>query len=131
MGSRAFGAEIRIDFGNCAGSMSGHLLPSGSERDVLTIDQRSVHVSLVDAVTPFVFVRAADIGADGHESPSQLAGNADVMRRLECVRGWAAQVLKLVVKPDDATEETPNVGKPDQANPTPQAKQPDGGDGKK
>lgn len=102
-------SPILIDFGNCAGSMSGQLLPSGNERDVLNIDGRSVHVSLVDAATPFVFVRAADIGADGQESPSQLATNADVMRRLECVRGWAAQVLKLVVKPDEATAKTPNV----------------------
>jgi hypothetical protein len=102
-------SSIRIDFGNCAGSMSGVLLPSGNERDVLTIDGRSVHVSLVDATTPFVFVRAADICADGHESPAQLTGNADLMRKLEQVRGWAAHVLKLVGKPEDATATTPNV----------------------
>lgn len=102
-------SPIRIDFGNCAGSMSGQLLPSGNERDVLTIDGRSVHVSLVDAATPFVFVRADDVGAYGHESPSQLASNAELMRRLETVRAWAARILKLVCSTEDAAAKSPNV----------------------
>jgi hypothetical protein len=102
-------SPIRLDFGDCAGSMSGRLLPTGQERDVITIDGRNIPVSLVDAATPFVFVRATDIGAGGHELPSQLANMPEAMRRLEHIRAWAAGILGLVENSEDAAAKTPNV----------------------
>jgi len=103
------GARIRLDFGNCAGALSGKLLPTGRVCDRVEIDGRNIEVSLVDAATPFVFVRAADIGARGTERPEEILAAPALMARLEAVRGWAAQVLGLVEGPDRAAAVTPNV----------------------
>lgn len=103
------GAQIMLDFGDCSGAMTGKLLPTGSARDTITIDGRSVEVSLVDAATPFVFVRAADVGAKGTEAPAEIAANADLMRRLEQARSWAAVVVGRVQDASEATEKSPNV----------------------
>jgi len=103
------GARIMLDFGNCSGTMTGKLLPTGSPRDVLTIDERRVEVSFVDAATPFVFVRAADLGANGTESPAQISADPALMARLEQVRGWAAQLMGRVSDPAEAAEKTPNI----------------------
>jgi 2-methylaconitate cis-trans-isomerase PrpF len=102
-------ARIMLDFGNCSGTMTGKLLPTGSSRDVLTIDGRRVEVSFVDAATPFVFVRAADVGATGTESPAQISADPALMDRLEQVRGWAAQFMGRVTNPREAAEKTPNI----------------------
>ncbi len=103
------GAQIMLDFGDCSGAMTGKLLPTGSARDTITIDGRTVEVSLVDAATPFVFVRAADVGATGTENPTEIAANADLMRRLEQARSWAAVVVGRVQDASEATEKSPNV----------------------
>jgi len=103
------GARIMLDFGNCSGTMTGKLLPTGSPRDVLTIDERRVEVSFVDAATPFVFVRAADVGATGTESPAQISADPALMARLEQVRGWAARLMGRVSDPKEAAEKTPNI----------------------
>jgi len=103
------GAGIVIDFGNCAGSMSGRLLPTGAPRDTLEIAGKQVTVSFVDAATPFVFVAARDLGAAGTELPAQIAADAALMDALEAIRGWAAVVLGRVTRPEDARNTTPNV----------------------
>jgi 2-methylaconitate cis-trans-isomerase PrpF len=103
------GAAIRLDFGNCAGAVSGKLLPTGSARDSISINGQDIEVSLVDAATPFVFVNAADIGAIGTELPDDLRANDEVMSRLEQVRGWAAVVLGLVTDARDARAKSPNI----------------------
>lgn len=103
------GAAIRLDFGNCAGAVSGKLLPTGSARDRISIDGRNIEVSLIDAATPFVFVNAADIGATGTELPVELRSNDALMSRLEQVRGWAAVALGLVDDASAARAKTPNL----------------------
>lgn len=103
------GAAIRLDFGNCAGAVSGKLLPTGSVRNRISIAGRDIEVSLIDAATPFVFVNAADIGAIGTELPDELRGNDTVMSRLEQVRGWAAVILGLVDDAGTARAKSPNL----------------------
>lgn len=103
------GAAIRLDFGDCSGAVSGKLLPTGAARDTIQVDGRAVEVSLIDAATPFVFVRAADIGATGTELPDELRSNDTIMGRLEQVRGWAAVVLGLVASPELARARSPNI----------------------
>lgn len=103
------GAQIMLDFGDCKGALTGKLLPTGNARDTIVIDGRPVEVSLVDAATPFVFVKAADVGAQGSESPSEIAANAPLMRRLEEARSWAAHAVGRVADPADATAKSPNV----------------------
>jgi len=103
------GSKISLDFGNCAGAVSGKLLPTGSVRDVTAIRGKDVPVSLVDAATPFVFVPAAMLSATGAETPADILGNARLMDDLEAVRGWAAEVLGLAPSARDAARITPNV----------------------
>jgi 2-methylaconitate cis-trans-isomerase PrpF len=103
------GATIRLDFGDCSGAVSGKLLPTGHSIDQVFINNQEISLSLIDAATPFVFVRAQDIGATGYETPDQMRGNASLMATLEKVRGWAAVQLGIVNKPEDALAKSPNV----------------------
>jgi methylitaconate Delta-isomerase len=102
-------ARIMLDFGDCGGSVTGKLLPTGSTRDRITLDGRPVEVSLVDAATAFVFVRATDVGATGAESAAELSANPALMNRLEQVRGWAARAIGRVSDASQAAEQSPNV----------------------
>lgn len=103
------GAAIRLDFGDCSGAVSGRLLPTGNARDEIEIEGNRISVSLIDAATPFVFVRADDIGATGIETPEVLRSNLEIMQRLEQVRGWAAKVLGLVQDATQAQAVSPNI----------------------
>lgn len=103
------GAPIRLDFGNCAGAVSGKLLPTGRARDAVSMDGRIIELSLIDAATPFVFVNAIDIGATGTELPDVLRANDMLMSRLEQVRGWAAVQLGLVAEANEARAKSPNI----------------------
>ena len=69
------GATIRLDFGDCSGAVSGKLLPTGNSVDLVMINHQEILLSLIDAATPFVFVRASDIGATGYETPDQMRSN--------------------------------------------------------
>lgn len=103
------GAPIYLDFGDCTGSVSGKLLPTGVGTDVIKVDGLKVRVSLVDAATPFVFVAAADIGASGIELPDAMSKDERLVPRLESIRGWAATELGLVRTPELARKLSPNV----------------------
>lgn len=103
------GAPIYLDFGNCAGAVSGTLFPTGNRQDEIVIDGKPVRVSLVDAATPFVFVWASDIGATATESPDAMAADAGLLERLEAARAWAAVRLGLVERAEDAVSTSPNI----------------------
>lgn len=103
------GAQIMLDFGDCRGAVTGRLLPTGRVRDRISIDGREIEVSLVDAATPFVFVKAADVDALGTELPAEIAANAGLMASLEAVRAWAAHAIGRVDDPREATAKSPNV----------------------
>lgn len=103
------GAAIRLDFGDCSGAVSGKLLPTGAARDLVEIDGREIEVSLIDAATPFVFVKASDVRGTGIELPDDLRNNIELMARLEQVRGWAAVALGLVARPELARADSPNI----------------------
>lgn len=103
------GARILLDFGDCSGSVSGRLLPTGAAADKVALPGGAATVSLVDAATPFVFVPAAQIGASGVELPDQILADAAMMRNLEAARAWAAETLGLVERAALATAQSPNI----------------------
>ena len=103
------GATIRLDFGDCSGAVSGMLLPTGNSVDMALINDKEIPLSLIDAATPFVFVRAGDIGASGYETPDQMRSNSTLMNTLEQVRAWAAVQLGIVSQPEEALAKSPNV----------------------
>jgi 2-methylaconitate cis-trans-isomerase PrpF len=108
-GVRRPGAPIRLDFLDLAGAVTGRLLPTGNARDVLQTSRGPVECSIVDAATPFVFVRAESLGMRGSELPSQIDADADLLDRAEALRSAAAVACGLVAPGSNATAASPSI----------------------
>jgi len=81
------GAPIRLDFLEPGGATTGKLLPTGRVREQLSIPGvGKLEVSMVDAGSACVFVRADEIGLSGIELPDMLERNPDVIERLQAIR---------------------------------------------
>jgi 2-methylaconitate cis-trans-isomerase PrpF len=105
-------APVKIVFDHPAGSVFGKLLPTGNPADILEVPGiGSVRVSIVDAANPLVFVNAADLGLSGTELPDELERYPDVLKRLETVRGVAAQLLGLTKDYKKSAWDTPAIPK--------------------
>lgn len=62
------GSKITLRFADPGGSMTGRLFPTGNIQDTLTIpDLGKIHISILDAANPVVFVQASQIGLSGIE----------------------------------------------------------------
>jgi 2-methylaconitate cis-trans-isomerase PrpF len=75
-------APIRLSFLDVAGAKTGRLLPTGVPAE--RIDR--IEVSCVDAATPVMLVRAADLGKSGHETADEYRADRSFMARLEALR---------------------------------------------
>lgn len=88
------GSPVALDFLRPGGARTGRLLPTGNPRDRLTLaDGSTIEASMVDAANPCVFVRAADVGAEGNESPLAMDGMADLLAKLEAIRQAASVAM--------------------------------------
>ena len=100
------GSPIKLWFVDPGGAVTGSLLPTGNASDVLELDGAAglsdVEVTVVDAGNLVVFVRAADVGAAGDETAAQIDADADLLARLEAIRGAVAVRLGFVEKWDQA-----------------------------
>lgn len=106
------GSPIRLEFTDPGGASTGKLLPTGAPVDEFDIDGiGKIAVSMVDATTPCVFVRASDLGIAGTEPPGAIDANRGVMVNLEQIRGEAA--VRMGISPDrhGASESSPLVPK--------------------
>jgi len=111
-GMSATGACIDLDFLDPGGTVLGKLLPTGRERETITLDDgTAVDVSIVDAGALYVFVRAADLGLTGAETSCELSRDRGMPQRLEQVRCEAARRVGLVNDASQATEMVPDVPK--------------------
>ena len=61
-GVNGTGAQIRMDWSDMAGTVTGTLLPTGHPRDIITVGDNRYEVSLVDMGNPLVFIAAEALG---------------------------------------------------------------------
>lgn len=89
------GAEIVLDYAGTAGAATGHLLPTGRERDQLYVAHldRMVDVSIVDLANLCVFIAARDVGMTGTEGPAEFS--AGQLEAMMAVKAAAADRLGL------------------------------------
>lgn len=91
------GAEIKINFSNTIGAITGKLLPTGNPMDDVEVPELgTIAMSFVDMGNPLVFVRAADLGFTGIETPEEIDSNPDSLKKLEACRASAALKLGFV-----------------------------------
>lgn len=104
------GAEIRLDLMDPGGTSTGKLLPTGSSSEVLDVaGVGPVRVTLLDAATPSVFVRARDFGLRGTESAIELNANGALREKLEAVRAAASVRMGLAESLEAATLQRPGT----------------------
>lgn len=102
------GARIVIDLADTAGASVGRLLPTGNPVDVLEVPGVGlIEASLVDLGNAHVFVRASDVGLLGTESAAEIDADADLLSRLERIRGAGAVRMGMAKDVLDARSSTP------------------------
>jgi len=105
-------AEIALDFYDPGGSVTGKLLPTGNAVDELDVPAVGVlRVTLLDAATITVFVRANDVGLVGTELRPQVDGDVALLAKLESIRAAAAVRLGLAANAQEATRRRPGTPK--------------------
>lgn len=104
------GARIMLDFADSAGSVTGKLLPTGNVVDELNVESvGKIEVSIVDAANPTVFCKMSDIGLKGTETPQEIDSNLELRKRIEDIRGAAAELIGLVKDRKKAAVESPYI----------------------
>ena len=84
-------APIELTFLDAAGAKTGKLLPTGKPLDRIC----NVDVSCVDAATPLVIMRAADLGKTASETPTELDVDRAFMARVNEIRMRAGALMGL------------------------------------
>lgn len=104
-------SQIMLYFREPGGSKTGKLLPTGNVRDTITLqDGRVLEVSMVDAATPAVFVKASDLGYSGTELPSDIENDPNhLLEVLEDIRTSAAVMMGLATSKEMASAAVPKV----------------------
>jgi 4-oxalomesaconate tautomerase len=84
-------APIVLAFAGIEGSATGRLLPTGRVRDEID----GIAVTCVDNGMPVVIATAGSFGLSGYESHEELAGDAELLDRIDAFRTKAAQLMGL------------------------------------
>jgi 2-methylaconitate cis-trans-isomerase PrpF len=104
------GARINLNLAGTIGSKTGKLLPTGRPSDVIDIEGvGKLTVSMVDAGSPMVFVKAQDLGLKGTESPKKVDSDPKLLSVLEAIRSTAAVMMGMVADRKTATEKVKAV----------------------
>jgi len=75
-------APVHLNFKGIVGSKTGALLPTGKVIENI----QGVEVSLVDAATPIVLIRAKDMGLSSNQSRNAVNANTALFTRVEAIR---------------------------------------------
>ena len=100
-------APIEMDWKGTLGSTTGHVLPTGNPMDELVVGEKSYVYSVVDAGNTVIYLKAADLGLSGKETPAQINGNRALSMLIEEIRGKVCQQIGLVEHWEDAAEKIP------------------------
>ena len=84
-------APILVNFLDVAGSVCGHLLPTGNTSDLV----EGIRVTCIDNGMPVVLIPAASLDRTGYESVAELNADTDLKARLEILRKAAGQRMGL------------------------------------
>jgi 2-methylaconitate cis-trans-isomerase PrpF len=104
------GAKVTLDFSDTVGALTGKLLPTGNLKDTIELDENEkLTISIVDAATCQVFVRAEDVGLKGTESPEEIDSQPDILRKFEAIRCMAATMAGLAPSPVAAAVDSKNT----------------------
>jgi 2-methylaconitate isomerase len=102
------GAPVITEYLDPAGAVLGALLPTGSARDVVLAPRSGqVEFSLADVAGPVVFARATHLGLDPLPAPAAANADADLLGRLEELRGACAVLAGLAADRDTARGASP------------------------
>jgi 2-methylaconitate cis-trans-isomerase PrpF len=85
------GAPIALDFSQTAGGITGALLPTGNEIDVLDTAIGPVEATIIDLANLTVFFPASAVGMTGTEGPNQV--NDGHLEAIAAVKEAAARLL--------------------------------------
>jgi len=96
------GAPIELQFLDPGGASTGRLQPTGRPSDLIVLDSGSITGSMVDAANACVFILAKDLGLSGIESPAELDGRPDILRRLADIRRHASVIMGIAQSLDEA-----------------------------
>ena len=104
-GVAGMGSPVKLDFLSPGGARTGKLLPTGNTVDTLTLaDGSTIQASMVDAANPCVFVRAADVGMIGTESPMAMDNDTALLAKLEAVRRAASVAMGITASLEAAAK---------------------------
>lgn len=104
------GGRIDTRYLNPQGAATGQYLPSGAATDtVSTAAWGEISVSVVDAATPIIIIRGADIGVDLEAAREDLNADAELLTGLEELRLTVAVQAGLAPDPDSVARATPRI----------------------
>ena len=106
------GAEIKVEFREPGGSGTNALLPTGNPVDELDVPgYGKIRVTLLDAATVMVYLRAEDLGLTGTELADRVDGDAALLEKLATIRAAAGVRLGLSSSIEDSKQNRPSTPK--------------------
>ena len=83
-------------------------MPTGNPKDIIDLGpSRKFTISIVDAVTPVVYLKAEELGLKGTELPTEVESMPHILKLMEELRSEAAAMAGIVRRKEDATEQSP------------------------
>ena len=95
------GAKYQVEILSPGGGKLGTTLPLGSTHPI-TIQERTLEVSIVDVVNPFVYVSTESLGLNTDDLFSDLSTNPELLTLLETIRCEASYQSGLTNTREDA-----------------------------